>query len=196
MRHLLVMLLTLSAALVSPLAQADSPAGGLVSYWSFDDNTADSAWLYSANAGVAEDSSSGKRPSWPMATSWSKDRRGAGPACLNNRFCRTPRNRTTSAIRRKSSGWASRCRCECRPVSGSSACRWTRSSSFARSTSTMASCWWGIRRPASHRRRRRPRGQLPLLRRHAPAGYELAGLRRRDLRHRPGRPVPHPRHQR
>ena len=33
----------------------ESPAAGLVSYWSFDDNTADSAWLYTNNSGTAED---------------------------------------------------------------------------------------------------------------------------------------------
>jgi len=36
-------------------AQVQSPATGLVSYWNFDDSTADQAWLYSANSGVAED---------------------------------------------------------------------------------------------------------------------------------------------
>ncbi len=55
MRHLLVMLLTPLTALAPPLASAETPPDGLVSYWSFDDNTADSAWLYSANVGVAED---------------------------------------------------------------------------------------------------------------------------------------------
>jgi len=49
------MLLTLSTALAPPLAQAETRPDGLVSYWSFDDNTADSVWLYSANIGVAED---------------------------------------------------------------------------------------------------------------------------------------------
>ena len=56
MRHALVMLLSLLTALAAPLAQAETLPDGLVSYWSFDDNTADSAWLYSANVGAAEDS--------------------------------------------------------------------------------------------------------------------------------------------
>jgi len=49
------MLLPLLIALAPPSAQAATPSDGLVSYWSFDDNTADSAWLYSANVGAAED---------------------------------------------------------------------------------------------------------------------------------------------
>ncbi len=55
MRHRFVMLLVLPAALAPYLAHADTPLVGLVSYWNFDDNTADGAWLYSANVGAAED---------------------------------------------------------------------------------------------------------------------------------------------
>lgn len=55
MRRRLILLLILPAALTSPFAQAETPSDGLVSYWSFDDNTADSAWLYSTNAGASED---------------------------------------------------------------------------------------------------------------------------------------------
>ncbi|NQU23537.1 MAG: LamG domain-containing protein [Candidatus Nealsonbacteria bacterium] len=36
-------------------AEAFSPEHGLVSYWNFDDNLADSAWLYANNTGSAED---------------------------------------------------------------------------------------------------------------------------------------------
>ncbi|MEE8452362.1 MAG: LamG domain-containing protein [Thermoguttaceae bacterium] len=39
----------------SPAADAATPPAGLVSYWNFDDNTADSAWRYVADCGSAED---------------------------------------------------------------------------------------------------------------------------------------------
>jgi len=35
--------------------QGENPSAGLISYWSFDDNTADSAWLFTADRGGAED---------------------------------------------------------------------------------------------------------------------------------------------
>ncbi len=47
------------AALIGPfgtaVAEVESPVGGLVSYWSFDDHTADGAWLVTADSGTAED---------------------------------------------------------------------------------------------------------------------------------------------
>lgn len=55
MQDRLVVLVAVTAALAPHLARADTPLDGLVSYWSFDDNTADGAWFYSANVGAAED---------------------------------------------------------------------------------------------------------------------------------------------
>ena len=52
-RPLLVIVLLLSAGAAA--VQDPATSGGLVSYWSFDGNTADGAWLYAANSGVAED---------------------------------------------------------------------------------------------------------------------------------------------
>ncbi len=55
-RFLLAFLSVAAALSADPAAaQVESPSAGLVSYWSFDDHTADAAWLYSANSGTAED---------------------------------------------------------------------------------------------------------------------------------------------